>query len=387
MTAKKKKKSIFQSRFYQVYFIVVAVVLVAIAIGTAWLRNVLADYESAQPVHAAEQVARLFETGDYQRLYDLDTSAQQIAGGEKAFYLQSMEEITAGKTVEWSEAFSSDKDTHKYNVTLDGDRFASFTLVPSGRTTAKGNKLWMLGEVTTYVTRQEPDPVEEPEPTVAAPTPTPEPQQLYECRITVPGGYSVAVDGVSLSEENAQVTHGYLFEEGFLPEDVENPAMVSYVYHSTNSNPFVDVSDETGAAVAPKSDPDRERTWSCGLKEDETLKERYSERAYQLGQRIAKYISKDAKRSSIVALCLKDSPARTIFENLSNEYFTPHNSSSFSNPEVSEFYLLSENCFTCRVSFDYVLKTNAGKKVYPTAYTFCVVNRDGKGGLYNLQIY
>ena len=53
-TKKKKQKSILKSRFYQVYFAVVAVLLIAIFVGTGWLRGVLADYESAQPVYAAE---------------------------------------------------------------------------------------------------------------------------------------------------------------------------------------------------------------------------------------------------------------------------------------------------------------------------------------------
>ena len=394
-TKKKKKKSILKSRFYQVYFVVVAVALVAIAIGTVWLRGLLADYESAQPVHAAQEVARLFETGDYQRLYDLDTSAEQIAGGDKAFYLESMEEITSGKSVEWSDAFSTDEDVRKYNVTLDGDKFASFTLVPSGQTTRRGYKLWKLGEVTTYVTRQEPEPTPEPEPEPteteaepdAEPTPTPEPVELYECRVTVPSGCSVTVDGVALDDQNAQIAAGHLFEDGFLPEDVENPATTVYVYHSENENPSVEVADETGAVVTPKADAQRERTWTCPMKEDEALKQQYGEAAYKLGQRIAKFMSKDANKNAIMKVCLKNSPARAIFDNLSNTFATPHTSSSFKNQEVTEFYKLSDTCFTCRVSFDYVLKTKAGDRVFPTAYTFCVVNQNGKGGLYNLQIY
>ena len=85
MTKSSKKKSIWQSRFYQVYFAVVAVILVGIFLGTIWLRGVLKDYESAQPVYVAEEVARLFEARDFNALYEVDTSAEQIAGGDKAF--------------------------------------------------------------------------------------------------------------------------------------------------------------------------------------------------------------------------------------------------------------------------------------------------------------
>lgn len=385
----KKKKSILKSRFYQVYFIVVAVALIAIAIGTGWLRGMLADYESAQPVYVAEDVAKLFEDRDYQRIYELDTSATQIADGDKAFYLESMAEITSGKAVEWSAAFSTNDDERKYNVTLDGDKFASFTLVPSGETTKRGNRLWKLGELTTFVTRREPDPepepTPEPEPEVT-PEPTPAPGERFECRITVPSSCTVTVDGEVLSEANAQVNPKTYFEAGFLPEGVENPLMTEYVYGALSENPTVEATDQSGAAVALTAVEDRERTWSCGLKEDEEMRQKYGETAINLGKKIAKFMSKEVSKKGITKICLRGSPAWEIFDNLSNRYATPHDGYDFRNEAVTEFYRLSDSCFTCRVSFELVLYTQEGEKVYPTAYTFCVANVNGKSGLYNLQI-
>lgn len=390
-TKSKKKKSILKSRFYQVYFIVVAVVLVAIFFGTIWLRGLLADYESAQPVYVAEDVAKMFQAGDYDALYAVDTSAAEISGGDRAFYARSLSEIASGKTVEWSEAFSTDENAHRYNVTLDGDRFATFTLVPSGETTARGNRLWKLGDVTTHVTLSEPEPEPEPEPE-ATPEPTAEPLprgdgELYECRITVPSGYAVTVEGVRLSGDNAQIVPGFMFEDGFLPEGVENPMTTQYVFGVDTESPEIEVTDESGAAVTPVQDADKERTWTCTIPEDAALSAQYGEAAYKLGQQIAKFMSKDGSKKTITRLCLKGSPAWTIFDNLSNRYATPHTDVDFRNPQVTEFYRLSDTCFTCHVSFDYILDTQDGERVYPTAYTFCLVSRDGKGGLYNLLIY
>ena len=392
-TKSKKKKSILKSRFYQVYFIVVAVMLIAIFFGTIWLKGLLADYESAQPVYVAEEVAQMFEAGDYDALYAVDTSAQQISGGDRAFYTRSMAEIAAGKVVEWSEAFSTDEDVRRYNVTLSGDRFAGFTLVPSGEKTARGNRLWKLGEVTTYVTLSEPEPEPEPEPEATA---SPEPTQaslprgdgeLYECRITVPSGCAVTVEGVRLSEDNAQIVPGFLFEDGFLPEGVENPMTTQYVFSVDSESPAIEVTDASGAAVTPEAVPDKERAWVCTIPEDAALSAKYSENAYRLGQQIAKFMSKDGSKKSITRLCLKKSPAWTIFDNLSNRYATPHKGIDFRNPQVTEFYRLSDTCFTCHVSFDYVLDTTDGERVYPTAYTFCIYNDNGRTGLYNMLIY
>lgn len=383
-TRKRKKKSIWKSRFYQVYFALVAVALIAIVIGTAWLRGVLADYESAQPVYVAEDVAKLFEDGNYERIYEADTSAAQFSGSDRALYLQSMRELAAGKTVEWSEAFSTDENERKYAVTLDGERFATFTLVPSGEKTRRGNRLWKLGSITTHValTEQEEEVAEEPEAVEQ-----PQEPQFYECRVTVPSSCTVAVNGETLSEQNSQVNPTFLFEEGFLPEGVENPLMTGYVFNADSESPDFVVTNADGEAVTLTAEPDRERTWTYALQEDDAMRQQYAEAALSLGKKIAKFMSKDGEKKSITRMCLRKSPAWEIFDNLSNRYATPHKGIDFRNEAVTDFYKLSDTCFTCRVSFDYVLFTTEGERVYPTAYTFCIVNQDGKGGLYNLQIY
>ncbi|MBR6889375.1 MAG: hypothetical protein IKN05_00115, partial [Clostridia bacterium] len=254
MSRKKKKKSILKSRFYQVYFALVLLALLAIAIGTVWLNGVLRDYESAQPVYVAEDVAKLFEDSDFDALYALDTSAQQVSEGDKAFYVDSMNDIVAGKEVAWTESFSSEADERKYNVTVGGERFATFTLVHSGEKTPKGNPLWTLGSVTTNVVIQKPEPTPEP-------TPTPEPEKaLYPCRITAPQGYTVTVDGVALNAENAGMTERNLFEDGFLPENVNNPVMVDYQYNAKSESPAVAVTDDMGAPIEAQKSQDRELT-------------------------------------------------------------------------------------------------------------------------------
>lgn len=378
MSKRKKKKSILKSRFYQIYFALVAVALIGIVVGTAWLKGVLRDYESAQPVYVAQDVAKLFEESDYRALYALDTSAQQVSEGDEAFYVDSMNALAAGKDVAWSEVFSTDADVKKYNVTLDGERFATFSLVPSGTTTPRGNRLWTLGSVTTNVMLRKPEPT---------PSPTPEPEiQIVLCRITAPKGYTVAVDGVTLDASNAQTSEKGFFEAGFLPDSVPNPAMIEYLYDADNDDPVVTAVDENGAEAAVNPSADRAQTWLCPPRQDEGYRLKYSEAAFALGKQVAKYISQDAEKKAIQKICAKNSPAEAIFENLGNRYTTPHKKVGFRNESASEFYVLSENCFTCRVSFDYIMQTSKGEMVFPTSYTFCVVHDENTGRLYNILI-
>ena len=58
---KKRLPGLLASRFYRVYFAVVAAALIAIAIGLIWLRGVVSDYEISHPSHAADEVGKLFE--------------------------------------------------------------------------------------------------------------------------------------------------------------------------------------------------------------------------------------------------------------------------------------------------------------------------------------
>ena len=195
---RKKKKGLLSSRFYRIYFVVVAVALVAIVIGLVWLNGAVADYEVAQPVHAAEEVAALFEEGDWDRIYDLDTSAKDISDGDRALYVERLTELTDDGDIAWSPAFSSNPDEVKYTVTLEDDKLATFTLVPSGQTTSHGNRLWKLGSITTHVAV---------EGTEAAGD-----LSVAPYRVKAPEGYTVTVNGRELTAEDAIATGEAIFQ-------------------------------------------------------------------------------------------------------------------------------------------------------------------------------
>lgn len=366
---RKKKKGLWASKFYRVYFIVVAVALAGIAVGLIWLNGVVRDYETAQPVHAAEAVARLFEEGEYDRLYALDTSAREISDGDEAFYVESLSDLIDDGEITWREAFSPDADERRYTVSLDGEKLATFTLVPSGETTAHGNRLWQLGSVTTNIARQGTEAAGD---LSAAPY-----------RVSAPEGYAVAVDGTALTEADVIGRAVTIVPEDFLPSGVAAPATLTYAFFSDNASPAVTATDAAGAEAAVLSDG--ENAWTCPLKEDEALRDQYAEAIVKLAERVAKYTVKDLSRSAILSNVASDSPAETIINKFSNEWAPSHRTATVSDAKVTEFHVWSEDCFTCHVEFTFTLRTRRGNDyVYPTSYTFCVVRKKGKGMLYNL---
>lgn len=367
-TKKRQYMRLMESKFYRAYFIALAIALVGIAVGMLWLNGVVRDYETAQPVHAAETVAALFESGDYETLYAFDTSAADIADGDRAFYVDSLRTLAQGKALAWREGFSSNPDEKRYTVTLDGDKFASFTLVPSGETTRHGNRLWQLGTVTTNVALQG---TEEAGDMSAAPY-----------RVTAPTDCVVTVNGRTLTEADVVVPATSIYPEGFLPDGVTGPELVTYGFFSDEGAPQVLAVDASGAAQTVDVD-ETGMSFSCPVPEDAAVREQYTEAVLDMGERIAKYTVDDLARERIGIA--PGSPAETILKKFSNSWAPSHKSTSVLNPKVSEFHVLSDECFTCHVEFDFVLTSRRKNDyTYPTSYTMCIIKRKGSGALYNL---
>ena len=368
---RKKQQGLLSSRFYRVYFAVVAVALAAIVIGLVWLRGAVADYEVAQPAHAAEEVAALFEEGDWDRIHDLDTSAKAISGGDRALYVERLTELTDDGDIAWGPAFSSDPDEVKYSVTLDGDKLATFTLVPSGQTTAHGNRLWKLGAITTHVA------VEGTEAAAAGDL------SVAPYRVKAPTGYTVSVNGRALGDADAIATGEAIFQADFLPEGVAAPTMTEYAFFSDEGEPALTATDASGREAEVQ--PDGDGRWICPLKEDAELAAQYGDAIIALAERVAKYTVKDLSRNGIMKDVAADSPAESILKKFSNDWAPPHKTATVTDAKVTDFYVLGEDCFTCHVEFTFTLRTRRGNDyVYPTSYTFCVVKRKGAGKLYNI---
>lgn len=382
MTKKRrKKKSIFRSTFYRIYFAAVILCILGIVFGVRYLDGILADFESAQPVHTARDAARMFENADFETIYSLDSSVATMEGIDKAYYIESMQEIAAGRTVSWTEAYSPSEDEKVYRVFLDDDKFAEFSLVPSGKKTQHGNRLWKLDGVTTYVTIAEPEPEPTPEPTPEAPA-----AEMITCTITVPSSFKVVVDGKAMDANNVVTADIPTASAGLLPKGVPSPTLIRYAFMSETGAPVIEVTDESGA-VQPVNQ-DSETDWSTPLPQNPELKEEFEAAVVKVAQRISSYSAKDASEGSVLQYCAKNSPARNSIKNFDNTWGTPHNGAKFENVVSSDYYMYSDSCFSCKVSFDYVARFSKSTiKTYPTTYTLYFIKEGGTGKLYNFTLY
>ena len=382
---RRRKKSIWKSTFYRVYFALVAVAVIGILIGTRYLSGVVKDYETAQPVHAADTAARMFENADYATVYDYDTSAASIANGDKDFYVESMREIAAGKQVTWAAGYSSNEDEQVYNVMLGDEKFAEMTLVPSGETTSHGNRLWKLGSVTTFVAlgeqeEVEPEEIEEPVEEV------PETPVGEAYRITVPSDSTVSVNGVQLTQDDISIASIAAVADGLLPDGVPVPTLTEYVYYSENGAPQFTVTDRNGNPQQPTESG--ENAWSCPLPENAELREQYESAVVGVAQQLARLSAKTISKSAMLKYCAKNSPAQKNINNFDDSTGRNKKPESFKDIVSSNYYMYSDDCFSCQVSFTYVSKFTAKViKEYPTSFTLYFIRQGDGGKLYSFTLY
>ena len=386
--AKKRKKSklqiVLHSVFYRVYFAVVLLVVIGIVIGTNYLHGLLADYESAQPTHVAEEAAQLFANADYETIYSYDTTAAEIANGDKAFYLESMHEIADGQDVTWSPAYSPSEDERRFNVLLADEKFAEISLVPSGEVTAHGYRLWQLGSVTTFVKMGEQELPEEPE---VEEEPVEEVVEVREVfHVIAPTESTVVVDGKRLSMDDAIRTDIPTASAGLLPPNVKSPTLTEYAFYSENETPEIVVTDKYGNPQTLEASG--ENAWSCPLPETPGLKEKFESSAVKVGEELARLSARTIKREKMLGYCASGSPARASVSKFDTSAGYSSKAGKFENVVTSEYYQYSDNCFSCRVSFDYLSKYSSSvTKSYETTFTLYFVNQNGKGKLYNFTFY
>ena len=385
---RRKKKSILYSIFYRVYFALVVVGVFGIIFGMNYLYGLLADYESAQPTHVAETAARLFENADYDTIYEYDTSAADVADGDKDFYLESMHTIADGQNVTWSAAYSPSEDEKRYNVLLADEKFAEISLVPSGRVTDHGYRIWRLGSVTTYVTMGEQE-VPEEEEEIEEPIIEEEVEEVpagFDCRITVPSESTVVVNGARLTAQDAVNTDIPTASAELLPEKVPSPTMTEYQFYSETETPEIAVTDKYGNPQTPVAEGDH--SWSCPLPETPGLKEKYEKAAVNVAQQLAKLSARTITREKMLGYCASNSPARSSVSKYDTSVGYSSKAGKFENIVTSDYYQYSDDCFSCHVSFDYISRFSSQvSKSYSTAFTLYFIRQGGKGKLYNFTFY
>lgn len=362
---KKQRKNLIQllkeSWFWRIYIALLAVFVVALCIGLSILSGVMGEYEQTRPIHTAETVLDTLNARSWQEIYAMDESAKSLTQETPDQYAAYMNELTAGHDFSLKNILSLVETEAKYNVIMDGQKFAELVLEHSGEVTSHGFDNWKVKTLTTTA------------------------MAAREYTITAPADSTVSVNGQALGQELIIERDIPTEANGNLPDGVAAPTLVKYgVNMSFGAPENIAITDKNGNAqeVAQVD----EKTWSAPLAYDNSIRAQVEDAVIKWGRRLAAYTTDDYSKHDLAAACVNPSPARTYIRNMENQWAASHDGVDFKNIKTYDYYVYSNNCFSCRISFDYIVHYKSQDKTYPTLYTLYFAKDGGSFKLYSFTM-
>lgn len=357
-TSKKRKKKKIRI-FYPIYFLLMIAAVGAVFVVCDMIRENLKAYEASLPKYVAEDVAEMFLSKDFERVYAYQDPAE-FAGEDAKTYAEYMTRFTENGELTWGESYSTNEDEMVYAVRLDGKRLFEFTLTRSGPETAENQ--WKLTDVTTLG-------VSTATHTVKAPS---------DSTVYVRGS---ALGADSIIEDNIAVE-----DEAFLlNEDAKSPTMCVYEFETCFGEPEVRVVDKNG--VENKLTVLADGSFEAAFNSEDALKEKAEERVIEITKAFANFTSEDLDKYKMLRLARKGTSGYDKIERFDNEWFGRHDGYDFENMVTDNYMSFSEDTFACDIYFDYIIKYEDTDDLrYETHYRFYMVERDDEWYLYDFKM-
>ena len=339
------------SLFYKIYFVVIALVLVAAVIGLWWLWGVLRDYEDSQPKHVADEIfAKYYTSGDFSALAakcvesNVFESADAIAKYLNEHYKGAEMTCTSGAM----------KDGLPTYIVKVGDyKVSSFTL----KEKEKNSRGWEMYEEGTF-------------------------EVFYDTEtltVIIPTGYSVTVDGIALGDD--QITERAIPspEAEYLPEGVTGITYVKYEIRGLLEDPDIRVTGTDGR-VAECVYEEKDKAYHTYPLFDEALEKEQSEYVIEAISQYTLMMSADNYWGAVKKYFDPDSQ---IYEDTyeSAQYtwtIIPHDTATITDAEASRFIRYSDDIFACRVKMTNILTKGAETFKDPVDWTVIFRNVGGE---------
>lgn len=320
-------------RFYVIYLICVAVSLAGIFIACTAVRELLAEYEGAQPKYvAAEAFETYFDPVDYDRLL---SEARYDAGFASPEAVRDYLSSEVGQEeLSWSIGSSSDPAELKYIVKAGRKLIGGISLTDGPETTAHGFRTYALSHVELSL-----DPAAIPGGVVT---------------ISAPAECTVTVDGAALTAQ--QRTDSYLDTQAlkYYPKGVSGIEYAVYTLPGLEELPRqVSVAGPFGGQSEVTFDP-LSNAYMAGPAYSEELAAEYGAFVTQAVEGYAAYMQ-NVPGSSFGGIRKYFDPDSSLYRAISaagRDLWMVHapTSSKFENVEVGEFYAHEEDIISCHIS-------------------------------------
>ncbi len=315
--------------FYIFLLVLVVLTLILTECGKSYLTDVLKEYEDSQYKHVAETVLEsYFNSGDGKAMYELfSAQISEMESPERA--AAYFDELKKGKEFSLQSVSTGLEDRIEYAVKCDGKRFATLVFDKSGATTEKGFDLYELAEA--YISES----------------------VFIERSIMIPVGYSIKVNGKAAGEEYSGGDVITTASGDDIPGDLLSIRYTNYTFDKLLCEPTFEV-------VSPMGNPAKITVLDSGtyaeLVFDKTIPDDLAEYVIDATEAYACYLQKDANFGKVARYL---DPSSQLYESIRtspNWMVIDHNSYSFEDAAVSEYYEYNENAFACRVTLTHVLK-------------------------------
>ncbi len=327
--------------FWKIYLGILVLFAVLLAAGAVVLTSFLTAFEKSQSIHPAQKA---FDE------YFLASSFEE-ALKKAEFSTSQWEDVSHAasalsdfcKEKELSFYAVGDKEGEaKYNVVAceknesTGTKIATISLEKEKEKGKFGLSGYALSEIEVFL-----------EPT-------------FSKKVKIPSSYTLAVNGKEVGSENSVEKTGHFWNE-YLPEGVKGIEFSEFSFTDLFCDPELKCTTSSGQEVKLVENEE------TGLLEAPILFEEapssLSKRLLQGMKEYAKFIQADGSTAAVGEYFDKGS---LFYKNTIRNpaiWVMDHDSFSFRNEVVEEFYFFDENTLCCHISFDQVLK-NAGMEDY-----------------------
>lgn len=344
--------------FYIFLLVLVVLTLILTECGKSYLTDVLKEYEDSQYKYVAEGVLEShFNSGDGETLYELfssQLSKMETPQGVAAYF----DELTGGDEFTLQSTSTGLDEKIEYAVKCNDKRFATLTLDKSGETTENGFDLYELKSAKLNE------------------------KLLIERSIMLPVGYTLTVNGNVAGEEYSAgdiITTAYGDE---IPGDLHSIQYTTYVFPNLLNEPVFEVKSPAGNAAEVTLL--ESGVYCAELVFDKTISAELAEYVIDATEAYACYLQKDAAFGAVAKYLDKSSTLYDSIRTSPNWMVIDHNSYSFEDAEVSEYYEYNDTAFACRVTLTHVLKYR-GLQDYRDYIdiTWYLTEKDGKYLIYD----
>lgn len=313
------------SKFYKIYFSVIAVALVLLVIAAFVLHSVLAAFEVTRPSTEAKRIFdTYFTTRDFTGLMN-EANKDYFKFDNPEVVKSWVNELYGSSKLEYFKVTTDNKEEEKYAVTADTKLIAYFTVAPSEKTGKYGFNYHELSSAQLFL------------PTYG------------DITVKVPQGYTLKVNGKVVDDKYKALTNIVGDCAKYLPEGVKGITYDEYKIEGLFFEPEVLVYSADGKETSVEINKEKKYYTASVIYNDE-LKNAYTDRVLSAARGYTAYLSKDGSFYGIGQYMDKSAAIYNRVRLIETNWVRDHSGFKITNENASEFYAYSDDIFSCRVT-------------------------------------